>query len=68
MKTSVKTDVDSVDGRRPRSTVNQTVVFYWSTSISSKPQSGRRRLVENISLVGVNHENISLVDGQRPRC
>ena len=37
MKTSVKTDVDSVDsvnGRCPRSTVDQTDVFYWSTLIN----------------------------------
>ena len=53
MKRSVKTDVDSVDGRHPRSTVDQTELFYWSTLTRLSFSTGLRQQVENLSLVGI---------------
>ena len=83
MKTSVKTDVDSinsVNGRCRRMTLDQTGSRK-PQSGSRKPQSGRRQPVENLSLAGklqsgwcwsvenlslvdVDQENLSLVDGR----
>ena len=69
MKTSVKMDVDSVDGRRPTSTrwsTSTSRIAQWSTSTSRKPQSGRRRPVEK-SQSGRRRPVENVVDGRRFR-
>ena len=60
MKTSVQTDVDSIGGRRPRSTVDHGLSFSTGRRRPVKKLSGRRRPSQNEIFYWLTTKNVKI--------